>query len=249
LVYRDTLYVYSSTWLVDTTDPSARDLNDMLGHACWTPDGRTWHGPRTMAGTEGHYVWRAATDGQRAYLCGRRKRGLAKTHTFEESWTLTEGAMLVGDDGLTWETAGLFQETYGNETAFLFEPDGEVLALARGRHPRPAQLCRSRPPYHEWTRTDLDRDLGGPMLAKWGNRYLVSGRKGMGTDNPQTALYWLEGDQLHEIAVLPSGGDNSYPGFVALSDTQGLLSFYSSHEGSGTSLAPSAIYLAELRVD
>ena len=48
-------------------------------------------------------------------------------------------------------------------------------------------------------------------------------------------------DALHEIAELPSGGDNSYPGFVPLSETRGLLSYYSSHEGSGTSLAPSEL--------
>lgn len=249
LVYRDTLYVYSGTWLVDPSDSSNRDLDDMLGHACWTTDGTTWHGPRTMPGTEGHYVWRAATDGQRAYLCGRRKRGPSTSPEVDARVDPSEGAMLVSDDGLSWETAGLFQEAHGNETAFLFESDGEVLAVARGRHPRPAQVCRSRPPYDAWTRTDLAQDLGGPMLAKWGGRYLVGGRNGMGTDHPQTALYWLEDDTLREIAVLPSGGDNSYPGFVVLSDTLGLLSFYSSHEGSGTSLAPSAIYVAELHLD
>jgi len=31
--------------------------------------------------------------------------------------------------------------------------------------------------------------------------------------------------------------------------THGLLSYYSSHEGSGTSLAPCHIYVAELVID
>ncbi|MED5415262.1 MAG: exo-alpha-sialidase, partial [Candidatus Latescibacterota bacterium] len=62
-------------------------------------------------------------------------------------------------------------------------------------------------------------------------------------------LYWLADDQLHEICELPSGGDNSYPGFVDLGDDRGLLSFYSSHEGSGRGTAPCHIYLAELRLD
>jgi hypothetical protein len=65
-------------------------------------------------------------------------------------------------------------------------------------------------------------------------------------ENPTTMLYWLADDALQEIAELPSGGDNSYPGFVALSDSRALVSYYSSHEGSGSSLAPSAIYLAEI---
>ena len=33
-----------------------------------------------------------------------------------------QGALLVSDDGLTWRYRSLFQETLGNETAFLFEP-------------------------------------------------------------------------------------------------------------------------------
>jgi len=110
---------------------------------------------------------------------------------------------------------------------------------------RPAQLCRAKPPYAEWSLTDLDRYVGGPLLAKWGDRYLVGGRK-LVDGRGKTALYWLVGDRLEEAAELPSGGDTSYPGFIALSDNKGLLSYYSSHEGSGTSLAPSAIYLANL---
>ena len=61
-----------------------------------------------------------------------------------------------------------------------------------------------------------------------------------------TTLYWLIENRLVEITELPSGGDNSYPGFVPLDDAHGLLSYYSSHEGSGTTLAPCHIYLAEL---
>lgn len=85
------------------------------------------------------------------------------------------------------------------------------------------------------------------MLAKWAGRYLVGGRKSEPGKPARTALWWLVNDQLEEIAELPSGGDTSYPGFVALSDSEGLLSFYSSHEGSGTGDPPSAIYLANLK--
>jgi len=79
-----------------------------------------------------------------------------------------------------------------------------------------------------------------------GSSYLVGGRKTVDPAAPRTTLYWLDGDRLVEALELPGGGDNSYPGFVARDETRGLLSYYSSHEGSGTSLAPSAIYLAEL---
>ena len=246
LIFRDSLFVYSGTWLIDP-DPSAkRELNEHQGYCVWSRDGTGWHRPRFLEGTQGHYVWRAATYGGLAYLCGRRKRGFALPPTAEEEWAITESALLRSPDGFTWETAGLFQETYGDETAFLFEEDGSILAVARGRDPRPAQVCRARPPYHEWTRTDLDRNIGGPLLAKWGDRYLVGGRRTVDRSYPTTVLYWLVDNQLVEAAELPSGGDNSYPGFVALGPHRGILSYYSSHEGSGTHLAPSAVYLAEL---
>ena len=84
------------------------------------------------------------------------------------------------------------------------------------------------------------------MLARWGDRYLAGGRNRIDPDNPHTMLYWLADHGLVEAAVLPSGGDNSYPGFTALDSAHGLLSYYSSHEGSGTLLPPSAVYLAEV---
>ena len=249
VVLRDALFVYTGTWLVDAEDPKKQELNDHRGYCAWSQDGETWQGPRFAEGTQGHYIWRGATYGDRMYLCGRRKRGLAVLPTLEEVGRLTESALLVSDDGFSFTTAGLFRESYGDETAFLFEEDGSLVALHRGYPgPEPAWVCRSRPPFEEWTRTKLGRNVGGPMLVKWGDRYLVGGRKTVDRSRPTTVLYWLVNDQLVEIAELPSGGDNSYPGFVQLSPDRAMLSYYSSHEGSGTSLAPSAIYMAELRL-
>ena len=251
LVFGGTLFVYTGTWLCDPSEPSPygpekRDLNDHLGYCAWSADGQVWQGPCILEGTYGHYIWRAATHGGKAYLCGRRKPGFVPTATLKDADPITQSALLESDDGFIWKTRGLFQESYGSETAFLFEDDGSILAVGRGRPPRPAQICRSRPPYQHWTHTDLDRNIGGPLLAKWGHRYIVGGRKTTDRANHKTALYWLIGDRLQEIVELPSGGDNSYPGFVQVSDTRGLVSYYSSHEGSGTTLAPSATYLADV---
>jgi hypothetical protein len=44
----------------------------------------------------------------------------------------------------------------------------------------------------------------------------------------------------------PSGGDNSYPGFVELDENNALLSYYSSHEKDGQGRPMTAIYLAQL---
>ena len=75
------------------------------------------------------------------------------------------------------------------------------------------------------------------MLKKWGDHYLVGGRKHTEA-GPVTALSWLVNDELVEALELPSGGDTSYSGFVALSPQRGLFSYYSSHEGSGDQVWP-----------
>jgi len=246
LEFRNQLFIYTGTWYCGDSSPEILEMNRHLGFAAWTSDGETWQGPQALEGTYGHYIWRAAQHGGRAYLCGRRKRDFAATSTREEARPITESAMLESDDGLRWKTAGLFQAEWGNETAFQFASDGSVVAVARGGGERNAELCRSRPPYTDWTREDLGRYIGGPLLTMWNGRFLVGGRRKLTGESAVTALYWLDGDQLEEFATLPSGGDNSYPGFVALDSRRGLVSYYSTHEKDAAGKPITAIYLAEL---
>ena len=244
LEFKDRLFVYTGTWYCGDSSPENYEYNKHLGYASRSTDGRTWSEPVMLEGTYGHYIWRAAAHNGTAYLCGRRKREFVETPRNVRSDV--ESAMLESDDGLIWRKRSLFQTTQGNETAFLFEPDGSVLAVARFTRDN-SQLCRSKPPYTAWDRTDLDRYIGGPLLARWGGRYLVGGRK-MIDDRPRTSLYWLVEGELHEIAELPSGGDNSYPGFVELTPTRGLVSWYSSHEKDDSGNTMTAIYLADLEI-
>ena len=247
LIFQDKLFIYTSTWLCNPATPGVFGNNDHLGYAAWTSDGQHWEGPRSLEGTYGHYIWRAGTYSGKAYLCGRRVRDFTPTDGEEAKKAVMESALLESEDGLVWRFCGLFQNEKGNETAFIFEDDGSVLAVARSRGEN-AMLCRAKPPYKDWTRTPLNHNVGGPLLIKWGKHYLVGGRKIPFGDNPKMVLSWLVGDKLEDMAELPSGGDTSYPGFIALSDSKALLSYYSSHEGSNSKLAPCSIYLAELSV-
>lgn len=246
LVFQNKLFVYSGTWPVDPNDSHHMDQNNHLGFGVWSVDGTTWSAPQALIGTHGYYVWRAATDGKRAYLNGRCIRDFVAPRDNAHERELMQSWLLQSEDGLTWSPSALIQEDYGDETAFCFEGDGRVVAVVRAEAGKPAWLARSTPPYQQWTHKTLDRAVGGPLLARWGDRYLVGGRKSLNKQAPVTALYWLVNDELVEALELPSGGDTSYPGFVELSPTHGLLSYYSSHEGSRTSLAPCHIYLAEL---
>lgn len=246
LVFQDKIHVYSGTWWVDEADSRNTDVTQHLGYCVHSADGKNWSEPKLLPGTYGYYIWRAATYGGIAYMCGRCLAIDEPSEDRSENQAAMQSWMLASTDGISWQRSALFQPEYGDETAFLFEDDGSVLALARSGR-RNAYLCRANPPYSEWTRTELDRPVGGPLIVKWGEHYLAGGRKTV-DGVPSTTIYWLVDDQLQEIVTLPSGGDTSYPGFIAVSPTQGLLSYYSSHEGSGTGLAPSAIYLADLHL-
>ena len=113
LKFRDRLFVYTGTWYCGDSSPERLEMNRHLGYAVWSGDGEAWDGPRALEGTYGHYIWRAAEHGGRAYLCGRRKRDFAETGTREEGRPITESAMLESDDGLRWRTVGLFQAAWG----------------------------------------------------------------------------------------------------------------------------------------
>jgi len=131
VIFRDTLFVLSGTWLVPTNRSQRRDLNDHQGYGVWSQDGETRQGPRFLEGTQGHYIWRTTVHKGKAYLCGRRKRDFASLSRFEEERAITESALLPTENGFSRQTVGPFQETYGNETAFLFEEDDSILAIAR----------------------------------------------------------------------------------------------------------------------
>ena len=246
LEFKGQLFVYTGTWYSGETTlpPSEYDLNKHLGYAAWSGDGKQWHSPVMLEGTFGHYIWKAAEYDGKAYLCGRRK------HQFDVrprgEGPEVESAMLVSEDGLVWKTAALFQEQRGDETVFQFQADGSVLAIGR-RGSDKAQILRSKPPYQQWQRKELDRYIGGPMLVRWGNRWVVGGRRN--TDRgPKTSLCWLVGDELHEFAELPSGGDNSYPALLPLSSTRAVMSWYSTHEKDPKGKSITAIYMANLEV-
>lgn len=238
LVFQDKLFVYSGTW--DCTQP-APDLHHHLGYAAWTCDGVTWHGPAALPQTRGYYIWRAAAHAGVAYLGGRGG------HPPGPMLPWRREILFTSVDGLNWQPSPqALHETEGSETALLFEPDGALLALSRGLNS--ASLCQAVAPYQTWTRTALNCFLGGPMLVRWGSRILVGARRRRQDGTTHTVLSWLVNQRLVDVLELPSGGDNGYTGFVPLSDDTGLLSYYSSHEGSGTLEAPSHIYLARLRV-
>jgi hypothetical protein len=246
LIFDEKLFVYTGTWYCGDGPPVDRDLNEHLGYAASSENGTDWSSPTMLEGTYGHYIWRAAAHDGQVFLCGRRKREFVRIPAAEDD-PIIESALLESDDGLVFRYHARFQEEFGDETAFLFRDDGDLLAVSRSGGGRNAQLIRSTPPFTEFARSDLGRYIGGPLLKPWGEYLIVGGRKTIGA--AKTSLYWLIEGGLQEFAELPSGGDNSYPGFVELSADRALVSYYSSHERDDSGRTITAIYLAELKLE
>ncbi|MFO1063751.1 MAG: hypothetical protein U0892_07790 [Pirellulales bacterium] len=249
LIFKDRLFVLSGTWYSgdSTLAREDYDLNKHLGYAAWTDDGKNWNSPVMLEGTFGHYIWRAASYGSKAYMCGRRKPQFEVKARGEGK--VVESLMLESDDGLIWRTCSVLQPIAGDETAFMFDSDGTATALARHGEGKEAFLLRSQAPYQTWQRTDLDRSIGGPLLTKWNGRVVIGGRKTLKEKVAKTSLCWLVDDKLAEFAELPSAGDNSYPGLVELSPTSALVSWYSTHEKNDEGKPFTAIYMARLDIE
>lgn len=239
--FKGRLFVYSGTWFVDPVS-GEHPFQEHKGYAVVSADGESWSEPIAMESTHGYYVWRTAAWEHTVYLCGRRfKPGTGTDETTNPP--KLQAILLASQDGLEWQERGILTENPGNETALLFEENGDLLAIGRGRPT--TRICRAKPPYTEFERVLVDRLVGGPLVVKWGEDILIGGRK-VTDDGPRTVLSWLVDNAFVDCLMLPSGGDNSYPGFVAIDDQRAWVSYYSSHEGSDGKTAPCSIYLAEV---
>lgn len=149
-------------------------------------------------------------------------------------------------DGIRYELVSTMEVSQPSETTLRFEKDGTLRAMIRraGREPV-GWLGTASAPYTDWKFTPTNKQFGGPNFIPLDDQTWLAGSRQYG-DSPTTALWWLDpqSGKFTDLLTFPSGGDNSYPGFVVDRQQQRLyVSYYSSHEGHA------AIYLAILRLD
>jgi hypothetical protein len=225
------------TWFVATKRQPFEELNWRL---VWP-----WRGAR---GPDGLYY--VATHG------GRRKEDNA-IHLFRSA------------NGVDWESQGcVLKEPRCSESSLVFE-DGKPMVLIRrdplpgdaGRKDSMALLAQAETVEGPWRITALNERLGGPLLFRWRNQWMVAGRRHAARDSRswrawkgcRTALWALRDGRLDWLCDLPSGGDCSYPGVIPLTRNRCLLSYYSTHERPEhhDELTPrrSRIYTAELQAN
>ncbi len=247
LAFDEKLFLYvGAIYVNDTPEEDLSSMNPKnFGCTSFTGDGETWSDPTPLTGTKEYFIWGAASHNGKAYLSGRRTKRIPHGTDPGKFESVGETALLESSNGLDWKVASVYHQDRGDETSFLFEPNGDLVAVTRRGGPYKARLLRSKAPYQEWVHKDFPFFIGGPLIKQWGDRYIVGGRRNS-KEGKKTGLWWLHGDELRSLAILPSGGDNSYPGFAAVDDEHGVVCWYSSHEKDENGEIITAIYMADL---
>ncbi len=140
---------------------------------------------------------------------------------------------------------------FPNETTVRFLPDGRMaLLIRREQDDQVAYLGVSEPPFTDWKLTPLGFHVGGPEMVVLPDGSLIIGGRGYLEGEPKTHLWRGNAEGDFELwKTLPSGGDNSYPGFL-VEGRELKVVYYSSHEltfPDGRSRA--GIYLARMLID
>lgn len=200
------------------------------------PEGKTF-GPAVPIGEPDFWLWRITWHENNAYGVGYATSNAKDAPKIARLYRSPDGR------DFTPIVPTLFSEGYPNESDMTFLPDGTALCLLRrDAGTATGQLGRAKPPYTEWTWTDLGVRIGGPSLLRLEDGRLIAGVR-LYDGKVRTSICELDAEsgRLTELLALPSGGDTSYSGLV-MHDGLLWVSYYSSHEGQ------TRIYLARVRL-
>lgn len=191
----------------------------------WFSNGNNvWSGVH-FPGPRGWWLWRAQVHKGRSWGIGYLRQA---NQINLYSGQLRGRMEIVSEAILSQQKHGL---GYPNESDLRFTSDSTLVTVVRrDADSFTAQLGISKPPYRRWQWQDLGVYIGGPAMHLLSDdTALVAGRS-WDSRALHTRLWLLDivTGKLTSLAVLPSGGDNGYPG-LAIHDNTLLMSYYSSH--------------------
>ncbi len=221
-------------------DAKDRNGGEFLSFVSFSADGKQWSKLERVTGFESPtWLWRVVWHKGTAY-------GAAY------SWDASRRMWAViarSRDGVNYEKISkVFADM--NEAALSFD-DKDVLTVVFRSVDRDAEaiVVQSRAPFAEWTTKILTpggewrKQLGGPAVLRLPDGRVIAAGRLYRDKMTRTGVGLLDvaSGNLTDLIVLPSGGDNSYPGLV-WHGGNAWMSYYSSHEGR------TSIYLAKLEV-
>ncbi len=203
----------------------------MAPRVAYSKDGVHWGDPEPIS-IRDRWPWRPIWHGKYEYVISYK--GDTNAIWLEKS-----------EDGFVFTPVATLHtpRNQPNEVTLRFDKYNNMIALIRtAGGDRSAFLGKAKYPYTHWTYKAVGRYIGGPdLLVLAPGKYVCAGRMYV-DDQPKTCVARLD-DQgtLSGLLVLPSGGDNSYPGLVRRGNIL-WMSYYSSHEGKAS------IYLAKIKL-
>ncbi|MBI5095466.1 MAG: exo-alpha-sialidase [Candidatus Hydrogenedentes bacterium] len=224
----DSLFVYFGVWdLAHDSGTGLPDRGRVRSYVASSTDGERWSKIQGVY-EPGFWLWRVRRhDGvfySAAYTAVRPKPEVRETR------------LLRSEDGLNWTQMALVtNERMTGEADFCWRPDGQVWLISRANDRNgKAEWFRSDATMRTWSGTTTTALVHSPAIESWKDRVFMAGR-GSG-EGFETMLWEITDGKLTELMVLPSGGDNAYPGLVA--DPASLeagppaffISWYSQHE-------------------
>jgi len=219
-------------------------LEACVPHVSFSEDGKTFTEPEPVIypdATDSEWFWRVTWNEGTGYAVTYHKLDNEKF------------ALVKTKDGKNYETVHKFDNIGGfpNETTVRFLPDGRMaLLIRREKEDAMAYWATSTAPYTEWTIKALNFRIGGPDFIVTGDNEVIAG--GRSYVQGERLTYIWEGDfdgNFNSRFILPSGGDNSYPGFLTVGDELWTV-YYSSHQlKDEEGKARAGIYLAKIPID
>lgn len=199
----------------------------------FSKDGKNFTAPQAVL-TEGDWLWRVTWHKGNAYGVSYR--------VDTADWTVS---LHKSPDGVQWtKVKQLDVPGRPNETTVRFLPNGDMMALVRRETAdKQAWIGVSPAPYTEWKWKPAGVQVGGPNFIVLPDGQMVAGGRDYrqaATKKYTTVIGPMTADGFTQKLPFPSGGDNSYPGFVMHNGVL-WMSYYSSHEGK------TSIYLAIIR--
>ncbi len=219
-----------------------RKLTACQPQVMFSEDGRTFTAPQPVVIEEKadngfNWLWRVTWHEGTGYTISYGKGEGGKT----------EVSLLSTTDGIHYKHLQTFDIAgYPNEATIRLLPDGQMAALLRRDGEAPtAYWGLSHAPYTEWKWREMELHIGGPdFIVLDDKRIVAGGRTHLIASAPKTSLLIGKGDgRFSEVLTLPSGGDNSYPGFLKVGNELWVC-YYSSHETRNAS-----IYLAKIPLE
>jgi hypothetical protein len=214
-----------------------------------TEDGTSWSDVKGLY-EPGWWLWRVNRIGDAFYTAAYTAR--RPVPEFRET------RLLRSEDGVNWNLVStVTRDHMCGEADFWKREDGTLAMISRTGERNPARLFTSNGDHTAWTDHELNAMVHAPKLAFWKDRVFVAGR-GQQDGAYVTKLWELDGGELRELLVLPSGGDTSYPGLLLIPESLDesaprlYISWYSQKDVTTNENEPdkgAGVYVGEIAVN